>query len=86
MYQEKNPLEDKVVENKIKVAITGKLSVKRADFEKELKAYGYIAGDISKDTRFLITDDPSSNSSKNQKADKWGIAKITEEEFRKNYL
>ena len=69
-----------------KVAITGKLSVKRADFEKELRAHGYEAKEISKDTKFLITDDPNSSSSKNKKADQWGIVKISEEEFRTQYL
>ena len=75
-----------VVANKGKVAITGKLSVKRSDFESELKAAGYTVGDISKSTNFLITDDPTSSSSKNKKADQWGIVKITEAEFRKKYL
>ena len=69
-----------------KVAITGKLSVKRAEFEKELKAAGYQPTEISKDTRFLITDNPNSSSSKNKKADDWGITKITEAEFRDKYL
>jgi DNA ligase (NAD+) len=71
---------------KAKVAITGKLSVKRSDFEKELKQFGYIVGDISKDTKFLITDNPNSNSSKNIKADKLGIVKITEADFRSKYM
>ena len=70
----------------IKVAITGKLSVKRADFEKELKSHGYIPGSIAKDTQFLITDDPNSSSSKNKKADEWGITKITEHDFRNQYM
>lgn len=69
-----------------KVAITGKLSVKRADFEKELILSGFIPADIGKDTKFLITDDPNSSSSKNKKADKWNIPKITEQEFRERYL
>lgn len=69
-----------------KIAITGKLSVKRADFEKELADAGYSTGDISKDTKFLITDDPNSNSSKNKKADQWGITKVTESEFRSKYI
>lgn len=69
-----------------KVAITGKLSVKRSDFEAELKSAGYAVGDITKDTKFLITDDPNSLSSKNLKADKLGITKITEAEFRDKYL
>lgn len=78
--------ETKSVECKGKVAITGKLSVKRSDFEAQLKSAGYSVGDISKDTKFLITDDPNSNSSKNMKADKLGIEKITEVDFRDQYL
>jgi len=69
-----------------KVAITGKLSVKRSDFEKLLQSKGWTVGDISKDTKYLITDDPNSNSSKNQKADKLGVTKITEKEFRRKFL
>lgn len=69
-----------------KVAITGKLSVKRKEFENELKAHGYLPGSISKDCKFLITDDPNSTSSKNQQATKWRIQKITETDFRQRYL
>lgn len=69
-----------------RVAITGKLSVKRSDFEIELKAHGWMVGEISKETDFLITDNPNSASSKNRKADQWGITKITESEFRSKYL
>lgn len=69
-----------------RVAITGKLSVKRSDFEKELKAHGWMVCEISKETDFLITDNPNSASSKNKKADQWGITKITESEFRSKYL
>ena len=69
-----------------KVAITGKLSIKRADFEKELISAGFTPSDIGKDTKFLITDDPNSDSTKNKKADKWGVPKITEQEFRKRYM
>ena len=71
------------IELKGKVAITGKLSVKRSEFEKELKSKGWEVGEISKDTKFLITDNPTSNSSKNKKADEWNIPKVTEAEFRK---
>lgn len=56
-------------EFKGKVAITGKISVKRTDFEKELKSAGYSLAEISKDTIFFITDNPNSSSSKNKKAD-----------------
>ena len=70
----------------IKVAITGKLSVKRSVFEQELKDAGFVTGSISKDCAFLITDDPNSSSEKNKKAEKWGIIKITEKDFRSQYL
>ena len=73
-------------ECKGKVAITGKLSVKRSEFEKELKESGYVPTEISKDTKFLITDNPNGSSSKNKKADAWGIVKISEQQFRKEYM
>ena len=69
-----------------KVAITGKLSVRRADFEAQLKSAGFYVGNITKDTNYLITDDPTSSSEKNKKADQWGIVKLTEEEFRSKFL
>ena len=81
--------EDEVVSEiqiKGKVAITGKLSVPRKQFEHELMSHGYELREISKDTKFLITDDPQGNSSKNQKASAWGIEKITESNFRNMYL
>ena len=73
--------------SKGKVAITGKLSVKRSEFERELKSAGYEpTSTVNKDTKFLITDNPNSSSSKNAAADKFGIVKISEEEFRKEYM
>lgn len=80
------PTVEYVPESKGKVAITGKLSVKRSEFEKELKAAGYTPAEIAKDTKFLITDNPGNSSSKNKKADAWGIVKITEQEFRQKYM
>lgn len=72
--------------SKGQVCITGKLSCKRADFIALLAQHGYSAGDLTMHTMFLITDEPDSGSSKNQKADKLGIPKITEHEFRQKYL
>ena len=79
-------ISDTSVKTKGKVAITGKLSCKRSVFEEQLKSAGYVPSAISKDTLFLITDDPDSNSSKNKQADKWGITKISEADFRNNYM
>ena len=75
------------VETKGKVAITGKLSVKRSDFENELRKFGYEpTTSVNKETLFLITDNPNSSSSKNKQADKFGIVKITEGDFRHMYM
>ena len=67
----------------IRVAITGKLSCKRSDFEKELESIGVQVGAINSETKYLITDNPFSSSDKNNKADKLGIQKIKEADFRK---
>lgn len=72
--------------SKGKVAITGKLSVKRSQFESELRECGYEAGEISKDTKYLITDDPTSNSSKANFARKNNIQMISESDFRQLYM
>lgn len=70
---------------RIKVAVTGSLSIPRKQFEKILNDNGFILGDINKDTKYLITDNPNSGSSKNAKADKLGVEKITEEAFRAKF-
>lgn len=68
----------------IPVVITGKLSTPRKEFEVYLKENGYeVKGSITSDIKYLITDNPNSNSSKNKNADKLGITKISEEEIRK---
>lgn len=69
------------------VVVTGKLSVKRSDFEKELNRNGYNLGNsVNKDTLCLITDDFNSNSSKNKSAIKYNIIRISESEFREKFL
>ena len=52
----------------------------------ELKAYiesqgGKVTGSVSKSTNYLINNDVTSASSKNQKAQQLGIPIISEEEF-----
>lgn len=69
-----------------KVAITGALSVKRSEFEKLLNDNGFVLSGIGKDTMCLITDNPNSGSAKNAAADKLGVLKMTELEFRAKYL
>lgn len=68
--------------NLIPVCITGKLTVSRKEFEKQLNDSGYIVKDeISGKTKFLITNESSGTSSKHKKADKLGIPKITEQQM-----
>jgi len=71
--------------SKIKVAITGSLSIPRKSFEQLLNNNGFVLGDITKDTKYLITDTPDSNSGKNAKADKLGIEKISEADFKTRF-
>ena len=74
------------VQHKGTVAITGKLSVKRADFEQELKSFGWNADNISKNTDYLITDNPDSSSSKTKFAKENNIPMMSESEFREKFL
>ncbi len=67
----------------IPVVITGKLSVPRKKFEEYLNENGYkVKNSITKDVKYLITDNPNSGSSKNKRADELGIEKITESQIR----
>lgn len=84
-------LEDRIDWNvksieQIPVCVTGKLSIGRSQFEQELNANGFKLTEMNKNVKYLITDDPESNSGKNQKATAWGIPKITESEFRNKFF
>ena len=70
----------------IKVAITGSLSsMSRKQFEALLNAHGFILGDITKDTKYLITNEANPTSSKAIKASKLGIEIISESDFRNKF-
>ena len=64
---------------------TGELkSMKRSEAENLVKkAGGSTKSSVTKDLSYLVTNDTSSGSSKNQKAAKYGIPIINEEEFLK---
>ena len=64
---------------------TGELvTMKRADAEQLVKKNGgQTKSSVTKDLSYLVTNDTSSGSSKNQKAAKFGIPIINEEEFLK---
>jgi len=51
---------------------------KRSEIETWIKGHGGITKGIDKNLSYLVTDDPNTGSSKNEKADKYGIKKITE--------
>jgi len=64
--------------------ITGKLSAPRGDFEDCISNAGAkLASSVSKNTSYLVTNEPESGSSKNVKARQLGIPIISEEEFWK---
>ena len=56
--------------------------MKRADAEKLVKENGgSTKSSVTKDLTYLVTNDTESGSSKNQKAQKFGIPIINEKEF-----
>lgn len=62
--------------------ITGKLSQPRSYYEDLITTYGgKCAGSVSKNTNYLLTDDPNSNSSKAKKARDLNIPVIDESMF-----
>lgn len=73
-------------ESQFKVAITGALSVKRADFDNKLKERGIVQSGNWNEIKYLITNNPDSGSSKMKIAKEKGIEIISEEEFTKMYL
>lgn len=76
---------DKFISSKVInkfVTVTGSLSVSRKEFEKFLAEHGYGLTDNLNKSSCLITNDPNSGSSKNKKAKEYGVAIVTEEEFR----
>ena len=68
-----------------KVCISGKLpsGSKKADYEAPLLAAGYsLVDDVVHDLKYLVLADPTSTSSKAEKARKLGVEVISEEELQ----
>lgn len=68
------------------ICITGSLSIykNRNELVADIEKFGgKVCSGVSKNTNFLLTNDTTSGSSKNIKAQQLGIPIITEEEFRK---
>ena len=62
---------------------TGELAgIKRSEAEEQIKKLGGVAKtSVTKDLSFLVTNDPASGSSKNEKARKLGVRILDESEF-----
>lgn len=60
---------------------TGSMTYDRSILELAVKKRSGIVAGVSKKLDYLVTNDPNSGSNKNEKADKLGVAKITEKEF-----
>lgn len=66
------------------VCFTGALSISRGDASKLAEAAGYeVKNSVTKGLTYLVTPDPNSGSSKNEKAKKYGTKVIDEAEFMK---
>lgn len=65
------------------VCFTGKLErLLRQEAAAMARRAGYgVASSVSRDLTYLVTNTPHSGSSKNRKADEYGVRKITEAEF-----
>ena len=67
--------------------ITGKLAKPRAEYEKAIElAGGTLSSSVSSKTSYLITNDTTSGSSKNKKANELKIPILSEEEFVEKFL
>lgn len=64
------------------IAVTGSLeTMKRADFERFVNKYGYELSSNLKKCKYLVTNNPSSGSTKNKQAQEYGVEIITEKDF-----
>ena len=91
-----SPIQDTITNEEIektcdglKFVITGKLNnyKKRDDLKLIIENMGgKVMDSVSKNTNYLINNDITSTTGKNQSAQKLGIPIITEEEFEKNFL
>ena len=77
---------EEVAETKFTVAITGALSMKRADFDKLLNDHGISQSSNFNEIKYLITNNPDSGSSKMKKAKDKGVEIISEDDFVKKFF
>jgi DNA ligase (NAD+) len=67
------------------IVVTGELEgISRPEFEAKMKLRGHkVVGSVSSKTSFLITNDPTTGTAKNQKASSLGIPILTQAQFMK---
>lgn len=70
----------------IKFALTGEGPMKRSELQKLIEAKGGEVGGISKNTNYLVTNDPDSTSGKMKSATKFGVPVINYDSLINNYL
>lgn len=78
--------DNEIIPQKKKIAVLGNLSVRRSKFKNEISSAGFVLAELDRDTEYLITNTPESNSYQNKRADNWGVKTITENEFREKFL
>jgi DNA ligase (NAD+) len=62
--------------------MTGKLSKPRNEIIDFIESNGgKVSSTVTKNVTYLVTDDPNSGSSKNEKAKKLGVSVVSEEEL-----
>ena len=70
--------------NGLSFCITGALSMPRKKYEELIELNGgHNVSSVTSKTDFLVTNDPTSGSSKNKKAQSLGVEIITEEDLKK---
>ena len=70
----------------MKFALTGEGPMKRSEIQKLIESKGGEVGSVGKNTTFLVTNDPESNSGKSVQAKKLGINVIDYRMLFDNYL
>ena len=78
---------EKKVDVKCAVCITGNLiGATRKSYVEMLKENGFdVKDDVNKKVSYLITNTPTTSSSKNKKADELGIPKLTQAQFEEKF-
>lgn len=72
------------MKDKIKVSVIGPLSISDSEFNKILQEHGFVLDEISKDTKYVITNEVT-ETKEITKAKKLGVEIISEVRFRNTF-